>query len=281
MTLLMEKDILSEEESRFFIAETILAVHSVHQLNYIHRDLKPDNLLIGRDGHIKLSDFGLCKHAEIKPRKSDYESIRESEIDDSARPSNMSRSQFTKRVEYKRQRKLAYSTVGTPDYIAPEVFGQHGYTETVDWWSVGAILFEMMVGYPPFFSDDPGVTCQKILHWKKTLSIPAEANLSPEAADLLKRFMCDAECRLGLRGFDEIKAHPFFRGLDWESLRKKPSPYRPKVGDEIDCSRFDKFNEEEPFYPPEDKKGKKQRKDINFVGYTYKKELEDQKVKLV
>ena len=68
MTLLMERDILSEEESKFYIAETILAVESVHKLNYIHRDLKPDNLLIGRDGHIKLSDFGLCKHVEIKPR---------------------------------------------------------------------------------------------------------------------------------------------------------------------------------------------------------------------
>jgi len=71
MTLLMEKDILSEEESRFYIAETILAVESVHKLNYIHRDLKPDNLLIGSDGHVKLSDFGLCKHVEIKPRNSE------------------------------------------------------------------------------------------------------------------------------------------------------------------------------------------------------------------
>jgi serine/threonine kinase 38 len=69
MTLLMDKDILSEDESRFYIAETILAVESVHSLNYIHRDLKPDNLLIGNSGHIKLSDFGLCKHAEIKPAK--------------------------------------------------------------------------------------------------------------------------------------------------------------------------------------------------------------------
>ena len=68
MNLLMEKDILSEEQSKFYIAETILAVESVHKLNYIHRDLKPDNLLIGRDGHIKLSDFGLCKHVEIRPR---------------------------------------------------------------------------------------------------------------------------------------------------------------------------------------------------------------------
>lgn len=77
MTLLMEKDILSEEDSRFYIAETILAVESVHNLNYIHRDLKPDNLLIGADGHVKLSDFGLCKHVEIKAKSNNiYENIR-------------------------------------------------------------------------------------------------------------------------------------------------------------------------------------------------------------
>ena len=69
MTLLMEKDILSEDESRFYIAETILAVETVHSLNYIHRDLKPDNLLLCKDGHVKLSDFGLCKHVEIKASK--------------------------------------------------------------------------------------------------------------------------------------------------------------------------------------------------------------------
>lgn len=77
MTLLMEKDILSEEESRFYIAETILAVETVHSLNYIHRDLKPDNLLLGKDGHVKLSDFGLCKHIEIKAAKPNvYENLR-------------------------------------------------------------------------------------------------------------------------------------------------------------------------------------------------------------
>ena len=162
MTLLMEKDILSEEESRFYIAETILAVESVHKLNYIHRDLKPDNLLIGRDGHVKLSDFGLCKHVEIRPRNQDkvHENLRRDDLTtEGTNPNNMNRNLYNKRQEYKRSRKLAYSTVGTPDYIAPEVFGQGGYNETVDWWSVGAILFEMLVGYPPFFSDEPSVTC--------------------------------------------------------------------------------------------------------------------------
>mmetsp|Transcript_34253 Transcript_34253/g.25316 ORF Transcript_34253/g.25316 Transcript_34253/m.25316 type:complete len:221 (-) Transcript_34253:951-1613(-) len=211
MTLLMEKDILSEDESRFYIAETILAVENVHSLDYIHRDLKPDNLLIGKDGHVKLSDFGLCKHVEIKPRSATvYENLRKDLKAEEQKNTSMNRNLFNKRVEYKRSRQLAYSTVGTPDYIAPEVFGQCGYNETVDWWSVGAILFEMLVGYPPFFSDDPSVTCQKILHWRKTLNIPAEANLSPPATDILKRLLCDADHRLGASGVEEIKSHPFF-----------------------------------------------------------------------
>jgi serine/threonine kinase 38 len=75
---------------------------------------------------------------------------------------DLSKAHASKRIEFKRIRKLAYSTVGTPDYIAPEVFGNEGYSEIVDWWSVGAIMFEMMVGYPPFFSEDPSVICQKI-----------------------------------------------------------------------------------------------------------------------
>lgn len=110
--------------------------------------------------------------------------------------------------------------MGTPDYIAPEVFGQYGYDETVDWWSVGCILFEMLVGYPPFFSDEPSITCQKIMHWKKTFQIPAEAKLSPASTDILKRLICDADTRLGRNGAEEIKAHPFFEGLDWGKLKE-------------------------------------------------------------
>ena len=144
MTLLMKKDILSEEEAKFYIAELVLAVDSIHKMNYIHRDLKPDNILIDRKGHLKLSDFGLCKYTEIKP-KIDF-GVRITQ----AKP-------ILSKISRKRQ--LALSTVGTPDYIAPEVFSQQGYTEIVDWWSVGVMLFEMVVGYPPFFSDDPQTTC--------------------------------------------------------------------------------------------------------------------------
>lgn len=76
--------------------------------------------------------------------------------------------------KFTRNRQQLFSTVGTPDYIAPEVFSGNGYTETVDWWSVGVILYEMLVGYPPFYSDEPTTTCKKILNWKKHLVIPEE-----------------------------------------------------------------------------------------------------------
>ena len=139
----------------------------------------------------------------------------------------------------------------------------------------------MLVGYPPFFSDDPSVTCQKILHWRKTLNIPPEANLSPAATDILKRLLCDADHRLGQTGVEEIKTHPFFEGIDWDNMRNMRSPYNPELTSDDDCRRFDKFEEEESFYPVEDKKAKRQRKDINFVDYTYKKDVEEQKVNLV
>lgn len=152
MTLLMKKDILTEEEARFYTAEIILAVESVHKMNYIHRDLKPDNVLITRDGHIKLSDFGLCKQTMIKP-KITFTKYQGTAVDQSKQQQTGG---LTKRPEnFQRNRQLAFSTVGTPDYIAPEVFSQNGYTEIVDWWSVGVMLFEMIVGYPPFFSDEP------------------------------------------------------------------------------------------------------------------------------
>lgn len=278
MTLLMRKDILTEDESRFYIAETIAAIESIHSLNYIHRDLKPDNILLDKDGHVKLTDFGLCKHAEIRPQKmTEY---KQSEFSQNF---NQLRSVIEKRIGFKRSRQLAFSTVGTPDYIAPEVFGQNGYDETVDWWSVGVILFEMLVGYPPFFSDEPSITCQKILQWKRTFVIPPEANLSPAATDILRKLIADADVRLGRNGAEEIKKHPFFDGLDWSSIRGMRAPYVPQVSSEISNENFDKFDEDEPFFGGGDKKrGAVSRKlDMNFIGYTYKADVEQQKTNLV
>lgn len=185
MSLLMRKDILSEEEGQFYMAESVLSVEAVHKLNYVHRDLKPDNILVDIKGHIKLSDFGLCKQYEIKPKIFNASSTRNNT--GGITESVLSMGHSEKRQIYNKNRQRIVSLVGTPDYIAPEVFGKDGYTETVDWWSLGTILFEMLVGYPPFFAENPSATCKKVLDWKNTFVIPKEARLSMEATDLLRR----------------------------------------------------------------------------------------------
>ena len=115
--------------------------------------------------------------------------------------------------------------------------------------------------------------------------IPPEANLSPAATDILKRLISDSEVRLGRNGVDEIKNHPFFEGLDWNSLRKMQAPYQPNVTSEISTENFDKFEEEEPFFAGNDKNGKKgfggRKLDMNFIGYTYKADVENEKSMLV
>lgn len=272
MSLLMKKDILSEPEAKYYIAMLILAVESVHKLNCIHRDLKPDNLLICKDGSIKLSDFGLSKMADKV-----FFPISETKDSTNDNTNTNSNSMSYTKDEIKKLRKnrlLAYSTVGTPDYIAPEVFGQAGYGMEVDWWSVGVILFEMLVGYPPFFSENPADTCQKIVKWTKYFSIPVDANLSMEADSLIRKLCTHSEQRLGNKGVDEIKKHPFFRNFDWNKVHEMKAPFIPDIDNDWDTKYFDKFTEQEPFYPPE-KKNKKIRKDMAWVNYTYNYEMDN------
>jgi serine/threonine kinase 38 len=141
----------------------------------------------------------------------------------------------------------------------------------------------MLVGYPPFFSDEPAITCQKIMHWKKTFSIPPEAKLSENSTDILKRLICDADTRLGRNGVEEIKAHPFFDDIDWDSLRGQKAPYIPSVSSEISNENFDPFEEEDPFHRAVENKRKvgNRKIDMNFVGYSYKAGVEAEKTMLV
>lgn len=236
MSLLMKKDILTEDESRFYIAELVLSVESIHNMNCIHRDLKPDNILIDRFGHIQLSDFGLSKLADQNFFPMSTELNKEETLVDQVmtihKPSGSVKEDKMTRNEIKNKRKnrlIAFSTVGTPDYIAPEVFGQHGYGQEVDWWSVGVILFEMLVGYPPFFSDNPSETCQKIVKWRQHFAIPLDANLSLEAENLIRKLVTVADQRLGINGVEDIKKHPFFKGLDWNGIRDSKAPFFPDV----------------------------------------------------
>lgn len=267
MSLLMKKDILEELEARYYIAQLILAVDSVHKNNCIHRDLKPDNLLIAKDGTIKLSDFGLSKIADklFFPNTNDMDDRTNQDTNHKSSNSTQLTKDDIKKIR-KNNKLLAYSTVGTPDYIAPEVFGNNGYGIEVDWWSVGVILFEMLVGYPPFFSENPSDTCQKIVKWTKNFTIPVDANLSMEADSLIRKFITHPEQRLGIKGIDDIKKHQFFKGFDWNNIKKMKSPFIPDLENDWDTKYFDKFTEQEPFYPSDKKISKKIRKvSFNYI----------------
>ncbi|KAG2449010.1 hypothetical protein HYH02_005764 [Chlamydomonas schloesseri] len=276
MTLLMRKDILSEEETRFYMAETILAIESIHKAGYIHRDIKPDNLLLTRDGHVKLSDFGLCKPVDVQalPTLAEGEEFN----DPTLMPSTSLRPQAEQLAHWqKNRRQLAFSTVGTPDYIAPEVLLKKGYGMECDWWSLGAIMFEMLVGYPPFYSDEPLTTCRKIVNWRMFLRFPDEARLSPAARDLICRLMCDVDDRIGTRGgVEEIKGHPFFAGVDWAHLHLVQAPFVPRVDHDLDTQNFENFDEEMHNHGGLERNGSGRnskwlaKADPNFIGYTYK-----------
>ena len=253
MNLLIEKDKLTEEEAKFYIAELILAVESIHKLDCIHRDIKPDNILIDKNGHIKLSDFGLAK---VSDKLYEQNAVK----DENFNPKKMTH-------------KKLYSCVGTAYYVAPEVLNKKGYGQEIDWWSVGVIFFEMLVGYAPFCAQETQEVCFKILNHEKYLQIPPEITLSKEANDLINRMISDPNKRLGKNGADEIKAHPFFNGVDWEHIRDtmKP-PFVPEIKNDYDTKYFETFEIEEPFYPPTKKIPK--RKDFEYLGFTYKKEDE-------
>ena len=284
MSLLMARDILPEQEAKFYAAEIVLAIESVHKLDCIHRDLKPDNVLIDADGHIKLSDFGLSKKLDFKlmdnySQNDSKGNFKNNNLNNMKGYKNMSYaqqfSQF-KNIKNKKRRAFAFSTVGTPDYIAPEVIRQKGYGQEIDWWSLGVIMFEMMIGYPPFFSESSTETCKKILDWKNSLNIRPEANISKEAEDILRKLISGQETRLGTNGADEIKNHPFFKGIDWNHIKETLiPPFIPELKNNYDTKYFDEFEEDEPFYPinNDSSKGKKyQKKDMCFVDFTYNRE---------
>lgn len=136
---------------------------------------------------------------------------------------------------------MLFSTVGTPDYMAPEIFAQKGYDKSLDFWSIGVIMYECLVGYPPFFSDNTIQTCRKIVQFQRTLKIPKQTKMSKEAKKLLFQLICAPKQRLN---YHQIKMHGFFSTCNWKELRKMVPPFIPKLKDEIDTSNFDEFEEE-------------------------------------
>ena len=254
MNYLISRDTLKENEARFYLAEIILCVDSLHKMHCIHRDLKPDNILIGNDGHIKLSDFGLSfvpreklfpltEHKDVIiisniPRKKNGnfdENEKNGDLNSITNDNEDSNNNITLK-NYKNI--IAYSNVGSPDYIAPEVIKNQGYGEEIDWWSVGAIFYEMLVGIPPFYSPNPQITCSKILNYSQYLKIPDEVKISKEAEKLIFGFLNEPKKRLGYRGIDEIKNKSFFKGFDWDKIREMNPPFVPKLDSPDDTKYF-------------------------------------------
>uniref|UniRef100_A0A914C6Z0 non-specific serine/threonine protein kinase n=1 Tax=Acrobeloides nanus TaxID=290746 RepID=A0A914C6Z0_9BILA len=250
MTLLIKRDTLTEEETQFYISEAALAIQAIHNMNFIHRDIKPDNLLLDTRGHIKLSDFGLCTGLKKIHRTELYRNWP------SQLPSDFVSKPFeSKRIAEtwkKNRRAFAYSTVGTPDYIAPEVFQPNGYTKSCDWWSLGVIMYEMLIGYPPFCSETPQETYRKVMNWQQTLIFPPEIPISADAKNAIKRFCCEADKRLGHNsGIEEVKQCSFFKRVNWEHIRELPAPIRVEVSGIADTRHFDDFPEADLSWPAE------------------------------
>lgn len=205
-----------EHRARFYAAEIILAISYVHSLDIIYRDLKPENVLLDAQGHIRLTDFGLSKEG----------------ISSSSSGAN--------------------SFCGTPEYLAPEILNRQGHGRAVDWWSLGALLYEMITGRPPFYCQDRERLFEKIrkseLHYPPSVSRPAKKVL----VGLLTK---DPTRRLGSGPSDaeEIQQKDFFAGLDFNKLMKGeiPPPWKPDISGSLDTSQFDKEFTRMPVFSPQ------------------------------
>jgi len=214
---LSRERVFSEERTRFYGAEITLAIHYLHEMGIVYRDLKLENLLLDSQGHIKVTDFGLCKE----------------EITYGA---------------------TTRTFCGTPEYLAPEVLEDNDYGRAVDWWGVGVVMYEMMCGRLPFYSRDHEVLFELILveeiKFPARLSDVAKSLLS----GLLTK---DPDKRLGGGQGDaeEVKKHVFFEPINWDDLynRQVEPPFKPEIKDATDVSYFDTdFTSENPDLTPPD-----------------------------
>ena len=192
-----------EDKARFYAASMGLALEYLHNHGIVYRDIKPENILIGEDGYLKLIDFGMAKMLQGNEK--------------------------------------ATSFCGTPEYLAPEIITGEGHNRAADWWSYGILLFEMLCGIPPFYCENTERMYDLITNAE--LRFPKRIQVSDNAKDLIKKLLIkQQDKRLGVnKGFEEIKTHPFFQGFDFDALlaKKLEAPFIPVLKDSLDVGNFD------------------------------------------
>jgi len=256
-TLLNNTGVLHNRHARFYIAEMFACVDALHQLGYIHRDLKPENFLIDSTGHVKLTDFGLAA-GMLVPAKIESMRLRLEQVGNTPAPFSASsaaqRTVTERQAEYRslreRDRNYAKSVVGSPDYMAPEVLQGKSYDFTVDYWSLGCMLFEGLAGYPPFAGATVDETWRNLKNWERVFKKPVYEDpnyfLSKRTWGLICRCISRREDRF--KNFDEIKAHAYFAEVDFVTLRDPASgeraPFVPELEGETDAGYFDDFGNE-------------------------------------
>ncbi|CAF1100096.1 unnamed protein product [Adineta steineri] len=244
---------LPESSARFYAAEITVALHFLHEHGVIYRDLKLDNVLLDAEGHIKLTDYGMCKEG----------------------------------LDFKRDERTS-TFCGTPNYLAPEMLRNHDYNFSVDWWALGVLMFEMMAGRSPFeivgSAENPDLNTEDRLFQvilEQPIRIPR--SLTVRAKNVLEGFLNkDPQNRLGCRydqtlgcraGFQDICLHPFFHpAIDWQRLESKQivPPYKPILTEDQDLSHFDpQFTNEDVVLTPEDEQILARIQQSEFEGFEY------------
>ena len=252
-TLLNNTGVLHNRHARFYISEMFMCVDALHTLGYIHRDLKPENFLIDSSGHVKLTDFGLAAGI-LAPAKIESMRVKLEEIGNTPVPFGRSaveeRSAAERRQGYRSLRKqdvnYAKSIVGSPDYMAPEVLRGEEYDFTVDYWSLGCMLFEALAGYPPFAGASVDETWQNLKRWKHVLRKPQYDDpnyfLSKRTWDLITKLVASKADRF--RNFAQIRQHEYFAEVEFDALREQKAPFVPELDSETDAGYFDDFGNE-------------------------------------
>lgn len=251
-TLLNNTGVLSNRHARFYIAEMFCSVDALHQLGYIHRDLKPENFLVDSSGHVKLTDFGLAA-GMLAPAKIESMRLRLEQASETSVPFGKPMDQRTvaeRRDGYRSMRNndanYAKSIVGSPDYMAPEVLRGEEYDFTVDYWSLGCMLFEALTGFPPFAGSNADETWRNLKHWKDVLKRPVWEDPNYFLSNRTWSFIttCINSRSKRFSNMKDIYAHQYFAEVNWEMLRDTKAPFVPELDSETDAGYFDDFTNE-------------------------------------